>query len=315
MNPWSNSDALATQPTQVAGRTYLITGANSGLGFESARALAKHGAKVILGCRNVSKGESARSKIREESPSAETVLCKLDLSSLASIRAAAAQLATEHASLDGLVNNAGIMAIPKAKTIDGMEMQIGTNHFGHFALTSLLLPMLEKAQQPRIVTVSSIIHKRGTIVLKDLFFEQRPYKTWEAYGQSKLANLMFALELSRRLRSNGSRVKSLAAHPGYAATELQSKGPQLSGSSFQETVMKFANNVFAQSQERGAMPQLRALCDPEATSGEYYGPSGFQELWGNAVVVLPSPRAHDEAIAKSLWGRSVELTGETFGGI
>lgn len=290
-----------------------MTGANSGLGFETARALARKGATVVLGCRNEAKGREAVERIRSEVTDAKLELASMDLADLASVRQAAKRLEETHDKLDGLVANAGLMALPKTKTKDGFEMQLGTNHLGHFALTSLLMPLLRKGDHARVVSVSSLYHKRGKLDPDDLFFERRGYDKWAVYAQSKLANLLFAYELDRKLRKASSTVASLAAHPGYSATELQAKGPRMEGSSLAERVMKISNSVFAQSQEKGALPQLRALTDPAAKGGEYYGPSGFQEVWGDAVVVQPARRALDEASAAALWTRSVELTGESFG--
>ncbi len=298
-----------------AGRTFLVTGANSGLGFESARALARNGATVVLACRNQPKGDEALSRIRAEAPDAKLSLLPLDLADLASVREAASRFRAEHEVLDGLLNNAGLMALPFSKTQDGFEMQIGTNHLGHFALTGLLLPALEKAKAARVVSVSSLYHKRGKLDLSDLFFETRRYDKWVAYAQSKLANLLFAFELQRRASRKKLALLSLGAHPGYSATELQGKGPKAEGSSFLEGVMKVANAVMAQSQERGALPQLRALTDPSAQGGEFYGPGGFQEVWGDAVRVEAVAAAHDEASARGLWERSVELTKVDFEGL
>lgn len=311
MNGWASADAMGSQ----AGHTFLVTGANSGLGFETARALARKGATVVLACRNQNKGDEALARIRTESSEAKVSLLALDLADLRSVREAATRFAAEHAQLDGLVNNAGLMALPFTKTEDGFEMQMGTNHLGHFALTGLLLPSLAKAKAPRIVTVSSLYHKRGKLDLSDLFFERRRYDKWVAYAQSKLANLLFAFELQRRASKKELALLSLAAHPGYSATELQGKGPKAEGSSLLEGVMKIANAVMAQSQERGALPQLRALTDPAAQGGEFYGPSGFQEVWGDAVRVQAVAAAHDEATARGLWERSVELTKVDFGGL
>ncbi len=297
------------------GLTFLVTGANSGLGFETARALARKGAAVVLACRNRLKGDEAVARIRAETPNAEISLLPLDLADLRSVREAAARFAAEHDRLDGLVNNAGLMALPFTKTVDGFEMQLGTNHLGHFALTGLLLPSLEQAKAPRVVTVTSLYHKRGRVDLSDLFFETRRYDKWAAYAQSKLANLLFAFELQRRAAKKKLAVLSLGAHPGYSATELQGKGPKAEGSSLLEGFMKVANAVVAQSQERGALPQLRALTDPAAQGGELYGPSGFQEVWGDAVRVQAVAAAHDEATARGLWERSKELTQVDFGGL
>ncbi len=311
MTGWRSSESVPDQ----TGKSYLVTGANSGLGYEAARALAGKGARVFLGCRNQAKGAEAMAKIREGAPGAALELLQMDLADLSSLRAASQQLTQRAERLDGLINNAGLMALPYSTTKDGFEMQIGTNHLGHFALTSLVLPLLVRTGGARVVTVSSLVHKFGNVVVDDLFFQRRRYDKWLAYGQSKLANLLFALELDRRLKAKNLDVLSLAAHPGYAATELQTKGPRLSGSSLGEWMMKSGNSLFAQTQERGALPELRALTDPGARAGEYYGPSGFMEVAGDAVLVAPAKRALDVELARALWERSVELTGEDFSGL
>jgi NAD(P)-dependent dehydrogenase (short-subunit alcohol dehydrogenase family) len=304
--------SIANIPSQ-AGKTYVVTGANSGLGFETARALAQKGAHVVLACRSQQKGRAALEKIRSETPTALQTLVALDLASLASIRSCSAELLTLAPTLNGLVNNAGLMALPMTRTEDGFEMQIGTNHLGHFALTSFLLPALEAARG-RVVTVSSIMHMVGTVVPDDLSFERRPYDKWKAYGQSKLANLLFTYELERRLRSANKHTIALAAHPGYSATELAYKGPDAEGSRFMHAMMRFGS-MFAQSQERGALPQLRALTDPEAQGGEYYGPKGFLEGRGDAGRVDSNAASKDVTVARALWAQSVALTGESFSGI
>jgi NAD(P)-dependent dehydrogenase (short-subunit alcohol dehydrogenase family) len=306
---WSS---FANMPSQ-AGKTYVVTGANSGLGFETARALAQKGAHVVLACRNQEKGRAAVEKIRSETPSAMQTLVALDLASLASIRSCATELLELAPTLDGLVNNAGLMALPMTRTEDGFEMQIGTNHLGHFALTSLLLPALETANG-RVVTVSSTMHKFGTVVADDLSCERRPYDKWQAYSQSKLANLLFTYELERRLRAANKRTVALAAHPGYSATELAYKGPDAEGSRLMHALMRIGS-VFAQSQARGALPQLRALTDPEARGGEYYGPKGFLEGRGDAGKVDSNNASKDVNVARALWEQSVTLTGENFAGI
>jgi NAD(P)-dependent dehydrogenase (short-subunit alcohol dehydrogenase family) len=310
MSSWKTSEAVPSQQ----GRTYLVTGANSGLGFETALALAQKDAEVILACRNQKRGDDAVARIAAAVPQAKLSLLPLDLASLASIREAAARLQDSHSSLTGLINNAGLMALPYTKTADGFEMQIGTNHLGHFALSSLLMPLLEKASG-RLVNVSSIFHRQGKVVSDDLSFENRKYKKWDAYGQSKLANLLFTFELHRRLSAKSSSVQALAAHPGYSATELQNKGPRAEGSSVMEQLMEMSNQLFAQSSSIGALPQLRAATDPDAKGGEYYGPDGFFEARGGATLVNANAAAHDREVAAALWQKSIELTGESFAGL
>ncbi len=297
----------AEQIPDQAGRTAVVTGANSGLGLATALELARAGAEVVLACRNTERGEAALGSIRAEAPDASVALEALDLSDLASIRAFAERFAVERASLDLLVNNAGVMAPPQRQTADGFELQFGTNHLGHFALAGLLLGRLEGREDARVVTISSTAHKYGRIRFDDLQSKHR-YRRWRAYGQSKLANVLFALELERRLRASGSTVKSLAAHPGYAATNLQSAAPP----KFDRAVMVVTNRLFAQSAAMGALPSLYAATRPNLDGGLYIGPDGFEQGRGHPKVVLPVRAGRDEATAKRLWSVSEELTGVSF---
>jgi NAD(P)-dependent dehydrogenase (short-subunit alcohol dehydrogenase family) len=292
----------------LAGQIAIVTGANSGIGLEAARMLAEKGADVVLACRNVSKAENAIAAIRERARAAKVRAFPLDLANLASVRQFAAAMKTELPRVDLLINNAGIMAVPRAATSDGFEMQIGTNHLGHFALTGLLLDWLERSGAGRVVTVASGVHHYGRIDFGDLMGERR-YDKWRAYCQSKLANLLFMYELDRRLRRASSKVLSVGAHPGYAATNLQYVGPSLTKSSFGRVVMQIGNTVFAQSAASGALPTVRAATDPEARGANYYGPSGLGELRGSPVLVRSSRRARDEATASRLWSVSEALTG------
>ncbi|MGN6610024.1 MAG: oxidoreductase [Jatrophihabitans sp.] len=277
-----------------SGRTIIVTGANSGLGEVTARELARAGASVILACRNVDKGAAAAAGMR-----GEVEVRALDLADLASVRRFAETV--EHA--DVLVNNAGVMALPLKRTADGFEMQFGTNHLGHFALTGLLLPVLTD----RVVTVSSGAHRVGRIDLEDLNWQQRRYSRWGAYGQSKLANLLFAFELQRRLDLVHSPVRSLAAHPGYAATELQTRTE-----SWQDRIMAFGNRYLAQSAEMGALGSLYAATAPDAEGGGYYGPAGLFEMRGAPHRVGTTKAARDVGVARALWSASERLTGVTF---
>jgi NAD(P)-dependent dehydrogenase (short-subunit alcohol dehydrogenase family) len=252
-----------------AGRTAVVTGANSGLGLAAARALAGAGAEVVLACRDTAKGEAAVESIRAELPEAWVALEALDLSSLDSVRAFAERFGADHEGLDLLINNAGVMAPPRRQTADGFELQLGTNHLGHFALTGLLLGGMRGREDARVVTVSSTAHKFGRINFDNLQGEQR-YFRWNAYGQSKLANVLFARELDKRLRAAGSTVKSLAAHPGYAATNLQSAAPPL----VDRMVMAVTNHLFGQSPEMGALPELYAATRPNLDGGLFIGPDG-----------------------------------------
>jgi NAD(P)-dependent dehydrogenase (short-subunit alcohol dehydrogenase family) len=289
------------------GRVAVVTGANSGLGLIAAGALAKAGATVVLACRNTEKGEAAVESVLAESPGATVELESLDLASLDAVRAFAERFRSFHDGLDLLINNAGVMAPPRRQTADGFELQFGTNHLGHFALTGLLLGALEGRQDARVVTVSSTAHKFGRIHFDDLQAERR-YFRWTAYGQSKLANVLFALELERRLRASGSKVKSLAAHPGYSATNLQSAAPPL----LDRVVMAVTNKLLAQSAEMGALPELYAATRPNLEGGLFIGPDGFEEQRGHPKVVRPVKAGRDEESAARLWSVSEELTGVSF---
>jgi NAD(P)-dependent dehydrogenase (short-subunit alcohol dehydrogenase family) len=286
MATWSAADI-----PDLAGRTYVVTGANSGLGACTARELAEHGARVIMACRNVGKAERLAADI-----AGSTEVRALDLADLASVRA----FADGVDGLDVLVNNAGVMALPRGRTRDGFELQFGTNHLGHFALTGLLLPKIAA----RVVTVSSGAHRIGRIDLADLNWQHRRYGRWRAYGQSKLANLMFAYELQRRLTAAGSGVLSLAAHPGYASTDLQSHTQSL-----QDHLMALGNRVIAQSAAAGALPTLYAATAADVTGGAFYGPDGPAGVRGHPRRVGSSRASHDEVVARALWQCSEELTG------
>jgi NAD(P)-dependent dehydrogenase (short-subunit alcohol dehydrogenase family) len=290
-----------------AGRTAVVTGANSGLGLAAARALAAAGAEVVLACRNLEKGEAAVDSIRAELPEASVVLEELDLSSLTSVRDFAARFEAERGGLDLLINNAGVMAPPRRQTADGFELQLGTNHLGHFALTGLLLGGMQRREDARVVTVSSTAHKFGRINFDNLQGERR-YFRWNAYGQSKLANILFARELDKRLRAAGSGVKSLAAHPGYSSTNLQSAAPPL----LDRTVMRLTNVLVGQSPEMGALPELYAATRPNLDGGLFIGPDGFEEQRGYPKVVSPVRAGRDEATAARLWDVSEELTGVSY---
>ena len=290
-----------------SGRTAVVTGANSGLGLVTSRELARKGAAVVLACRNLEKGEAARKEIEAHAPGAQLELEELDLASLDSVREFAERFKASHEGLDLLINNAGVMATPRRSTADGFELQFGTNHLGHFALTGLLIGEMEGREDARVVTLSSNAHKFGRIAFDNLGGDRR-YFRWRAYGQSKLANLLFALELDRRLRAAGSTVKSLAAHPGYAATNLQFAGPP----GLDAAVMKGLNRGFAQNDELGALPTLYAATQPGLEGGTFCGPDGFLEQRGHPKPVSPSGAARDEQVARRLWEVSEEMTGVRF---
>jgi NAD(P)-dependent dehydrogenase (short-subunit alcohol dehydrogenase family) len=286
------------------GRLAVVTGANSGLGLVTARELARHGARVLLACRNRERGEAALREVTEAASGPDPQLEDLDLADLSSVRSFAGRVVAGGEGVDLLINNAGVMAPPRRRTADGFELQFGTNHLGHFALTNLLLPLMEGREDARVVTLSSNAHKLGRIAFDNLNGERR-YFRWNAYNQSKLANLLFALELDRRLRAAGSTVTSLAAHPGYAATNLQSAAAPL----VDRLVMKVINPVIAQNDEMGALPVLYAATAPGLGGGTYAGPDGPGELRGHPKVVQPTRAARNEGTARRLWDVSEELTG------
>lgn len=293
------------------GKTVLITGANSGLGFETAKLLAARGARLVLGVRNLEKGRQAVAHICETAPTAQIDLFRLDLADLASIGRFAEEVRGSQRRLDALINNAGVMAIPQHCTVDGFEMQFGTNHLGHFALTGLLLPLLLRTAESRVVTVSSGLHIIGKINFGDLQ-SANAYNDWRAYAQSKLANLLFTYELQRKLEAAGSQVSALAAHPGYAATGLQAVGPTLAQSRVRHAVMQLANRVLAQTAAMGALPIACAATSPEAHGGQYYGPTGFFGQRGYPKQVKSSAASYDKATAAQLWQVSEELTGVVY---
>ena len=290
-----------------AGRTAVVTGANSGLGLETARELARHGADVVLACRDTAKGERAVQDIRASAPDARLEVAALDLASLDSVKAFATTLSERNGGIDLLINNAGVMASPHRRTSDGFELQFGTNVLGHFALTAQLLEQLQGRPDARVVTLSSNGHKLGRIKFDDLQSERR-YNRWVAYNQSKLADLMLALELDRRLRAAGSAVKSVAAHPGYSATNLQSAAAP----AIDRWTMALTNMLVAQDARMGALPTLYAATQPSLEGGVYVGPDGIGELRGHPRVVTPSRAARDPEAAARLWEAAEQLTGVPF---
>jgi len=297
----------ANVPSQV-GKTAVVTGATSGLGYETARALAKAGSDVILTGRDDRKGLQTVERISREVTGARVRYEQLDLASLASVAAFAERMRSSVQSLDLLINNAGVMALPRREvTADGFEMQFGTNHLGHFALTARLMPLLRQASGSRVVSVSSLAHRTGLIDLSDLQGE-RFYSPWKAYGQSKLACLVFALELQRRSDREGWGLVSNAAHPGFARTNLFASGP----GGFISLATGFAAPLFGQSAEDGARPILFAATSADAKPGAYYGPGGIGELRGAPAQALIMPQARNQATASKLWEASEKLSGTLF---
>ena len=291
----------------LAGLRAVVTGANSGLGYETALALAAHGAQVTMAVRDTAKGDAAAQQIRAQAPQASIEVRRLDLADLASIDEFAWLWRESHPDgLDMLINNAGIMAIPRRETADGFEMQLGTNHLGHFALTGRLLDAIRP--EGRIVTVSSQAHRMGRMDFDDLMGE-RKYGAWRAYGQSKLANLLFVRSLAERLERAGSTIASIGAHPGFASTHLQAVAPEMKGRGWQVKVMDGVNKVMAQSAAMGALPTLYAATFPAIRSGDYVGPDGFGEQRGHPKLVGMNASARDDEAANRLWTVSEELTG------
>jgi NAD(P)-dependent dehydrogenase (short-subunit alcohol dehydrogenase family) len=299
---WNTADV----PDQ-SGRVAIVTGANTGIGYEAAAALARAGGHVVLAVRNLEKGNAALARIVAASPTADVTLQELDLSSLASVRRAAGALRKKYQRIDLLINNAGVMWTPKQLTADGFELQFGTNHLGHFALTGLVLDRLLPVRGSRVVTVSSMGHRiRAAIHFEDLQWERR-YDRIGAYGQAKLANLLFTYELQRRLAAKSAPTVAVAAHPGGSNTELARNLPAI----FKPAISVLGPLVF-QSAAMGALPTLRAATDPGVEGGQYYGPDGIGEQRGHPKVVSSSAQSHDEELASRLWTVSEELTGVSF---
>ncbi|MFF0089373.1 oxidoreductase [Streptomyces canus] len=303
MSGW-NVKAIPDQ----SGRVAVVTGANSGIGYVTARELARRGARVLLACRSEARGAGAGERLVAEVPGAEVQFARLDLGDLSSVREFAA--AYPHDRLDLLINNAGVMALPYGTTADGFETQFGTNHLGHFALTGLLLPTLLETPAARVVTVSSTAHALANIDIDDLNSERR-YRRWVAYARSKTANLLFVHELARRLAAHGSDVVAAAAHPGYAATNLQTAGPKMAGRRAAERFMRVGNRFFAQSADAGALPTLYAATAPDVPPDSFTGPSlaGWR---GSPAPSWRAPWTRDDRASPRLWTASEELTGVTY---
>jgi NAD(P)-dependent dehydrogenase (short-subunit alcohol dehydrogenase family) len=297
---WSAADV-----GDQSGRIAIVTGANSGLGYDTAAVLAGKGAHVVLAVRNLDKGNEAVDRIKKASPNAVVALQELDLTSLDSVRKAADELRAAHPRIDLLINNAGVMYVPTRETTkDGFEMQFGTNHLGHFALTGQLLDNILPVDGSRVVTVSSVGHRLMARIHFDDPHLERKYNRVEAYGQSKLANLLFTYELQRRLTGKGAPTVALAAHPGFSDTELMRHLPGF--------IPEFLWRPFTQPADMGALPSLRAATDPGAQGGQYYGPDGIGESTGHPKVVKSSAQSHNEDIQRRLWTMSEELTGVTY---
>ncbi|MFB4314570.1 oxidoreductase [Actinomadura sp. 21ATH] len=299
MGGWSAADIPG-----LSGRRAIVTGANSGIGYHAALELARHGASVVLACRSAERGQAAHDRIRAAVPAADVELGILDLADLSSVREFAAR--QEGRPLDVLVNNAGVMALPKRATADGFEMQFGTNHLGHFALTGLLLPALRSAEAPRVVNVTSGFAWAGKLNFGDLQ-SARKYRKWTAYAQSKLANLVFTRELGRRV----PEITAVAAHPGFAATNLQQTGPRMEGSRAQERLMGAVNAVVAQSAAAGALPTLYAATAPGVEQGACYGPR-LAQYRGAPTKVVVNPAAKRPELGARLWEVSESLTGVAY---
>ena len=303
MTAWTTNDM-----PDLAGRTAVVTGATSGIGYEAALALAGHGADTVLAVRDTARGQACATRIRNQYPDARVTVSELDVASLASVRAFAARMA-DTTKIDILLNNAGLgLQRQRAVTVDGFERQFGTNHLGHFALTGLLIPVLLRAEAPRMVAIASIAHRRGRIDFDDLQTE-RPYDGRKAYGQSKLANLMFALELDRRARLESSRLLSVAAHPGVSSTGF------VAATGMPGLMVRAAGlaiGVLGQSAARGALPGLYAATMPNVSGGQYWGPDGLLEVRGDPALAQISPHAQDRQVWSRLWSVSETLTGVTY---
>ena len=308
-------DWTADEIPAIAGKLAVVTGANSGIGYQTALELARKGSSVILACRNPAKAEAALNRLKAEIPGAKAELAALDLSDMKSVRAFGAAFSGRGVPLDLLINNAGVMApLTRKVSPDGFELQMATNHLGHFLLTSLLLPALKRAPSPRVVTVASIAHRRGRMNFDDLQSE-RSYSPFASYAQTKLANLLFAFELQRRADKAGLKLLSVAAHPGVAMTSLVENGIGGGRPTLLTRVVNFFSPLYMHSEEQGALPSLYAATMPDVVPGAYYGPDGFREMTGFPARVGCSPQAKDTAAASRLWEISEKLTGASFPGL
>ena len=308
----ADPERMTTHIPSLTGRTIVVTGANSGLGYEATRVFAEKGADVLMACRDTDRGQAAAERISRTVPGAALEVLKLDLADLDSVREFATTFEDDYDDLHVLCNNAGVMAIPRRETADGFETQFGVNHLGHFALTGLLYETLVETEgETRVVTQSSGAHESGEIDFEDLQGEGS-YDKWGAYSQSKLANVLFAYELDRRLSAADFDVASVACHPGYAATELQTTGPEMEGSTLKTWAMAGANRLVAQSAAMGALPMVYAGTASTIEGGEYIGPDGPFGARGYPTRAESSARSHDRVVAERLWEVSEELTGVEF---
>lgn len=303
---WTYNDI----PSQE-GRVAIVTGANSGLGYYTAKGLAGKGCEVIMACRDIKKGEEAKTALLKMHPSAKLKVMELDLSDLESVRSFTGTYKSEYTALDLLINNAGLMAIPLRRTAQGFEMQFGVNHLGHFALTALLFDLMKTTERSRIVNVSSAAHKIGEIRFDDINWNNG-YNKWKAYGMSKLANIHFTHELADKVAARGMYIRVVAAHPGYADSKLIEKGPEMNGRQLMVRAGRFANSLVAQSTEMGALPQLFAATSPEAVHRGFYGPGGFGGMRGYPQRTYPQRQKVSKDVQQRLWDLSEKMTGVTF---
>jgi len=296
------------QMPSLNGKVAIVTGANSGLGYETVKGLSRAGASVIMACRNMMKGEQAKKAIEEELSWSDLTVLRLNLADLGSVMEFAQRVEDREERVDLLINNAGLMAIPFQRSVDGYEMQFAVNHLGHFALTGLLFPLLKNSNEARIVNVSSMAHKIGKINFSDLQSEQH-YSKWKAYGQSKLANLLFTHEINRRLNGDSENLFAVTAHPGYSATQLVFKGPEMEQKNWKKGLLNLGNRIAGQPASMGALPTLFAATSPDVVRGAYYGPGGFAELHGYPVRTRPRNGAVNDEDARKLWDISMKLSG------
>jgi NAD(P)-dependent dehydrogenase (short-subunit alcohol dehydrogenase family) len=306
MNKWIYNDI----PSQE-GRVAIVTGANSGLGYYTAKGLAEKGCEVIMACRNTKKGEDAMKELLKKNPDYNLKVMQLDLADLESVQKFADAFKASHHQLDLLINNAGLMAIPLRRTAQDFEMQFGVNHLGHFALTGLLFDLLNDTKGSRVVNVSSAAHKMGEIRFDDINWE-KGYSKWKAYGMSKLANIHFTHELADKVAARGIDIRVVAAHPGYSDSKLIEKGPEMNGHNLLVKAGRFVNSLVAQRTEMGALPQLYAATAPDAVHRGYYGPGGFGGMRGYPKRTYPQRKKVSTDVQERLWALSEKMTGVAF---